>query len=76
MKPKIVDIKDGREVIAHAGVVDRLVRFGSSPARAAGIQNVFVPTGHDPSRKCKVSSVKFEVRSRCFTLYTSNLKLS
>lgn len=35
-------IKDSGEVIAHVGVVDRMVRFGSSPARAAGIQNVFV----------------------------------
>lgn len=30
------------QVIAHVGVVDRLVRFGQTPARAAGIQNVFV----------------------------------
>jgi predicted N-acetyltransferase YhbS len=35
-------ICDGGRVIAHVGVVDRVVAFGDVKARAAGIQNVFV----------------------------------
>jgi GNAT superfamily N-acetyltransferase len=41
-----VVIEDKGEVVAHVGVVDRVVRFGSRPARAAGIQNVFVLPSH------------------------------
>jgi predicted N-acetyltransferase YhbS len=39
-------IEDGPEVIAHVGAVDRTVRFGAVPARAAGIQNVLVLPAH------------------------------
>lgn len=37
----VVMEKDG-QVIAHVGVVDRTIRVGGIPLRAAGIQNVFV----------------------------------
>ena len=30
------------QVIAHVGIVDRTVRFGPTPVRAAGVQNVIV----------------------------------
>lgn len=33
--------RDGR-VIAHVGVVDRVIRVGGTPIRTAGLQNVFV----------------------------------
>ena len=35
-------IRNGEEVMAHVGVVDRRVSFGASAVRAAGIQNVLV----------------------------------
>lgn len=39
-------LEDAGEVIAHVGVVDRTVRIGNSPTRAAGIMNVFVLPSH------------------------------
>jgi predicted N-acetyltransferase YhbS len=41
-----VVIRNGEEVLAHVGVVDRRVRFGGREVRAAGIQNVLVLPQH------------------------------
>jgi GNAT superfamily N-acetyltransferase len=37
-----VFLERDRRVVAHAGVVDRVVRIDGTPVRAAGVQNVFV----------------------------------
>jgi GNAT superfamily N-acetyltransferase len=37
-----VVIEKSRHIVAHVGVVDRVVRAGHTPIRIAGIQNVFV----------------------------------
>ena len=39
-------IELNNNVIAHVGVVERTLRFGEIPAKAAGIQNVFVLPDH------------------------------
>ena len=39
-------LEAGREVVAHAGVVDRTVRAGDRQVRVAGVQNVCVLPGH------------------------------
>ena len=35
-------LRDGNRLVGHAGVVDRTIRAGSRPLRAAGVQNVLV----------------------------------
>jgi GNAT superfamily N-acetyltransferase len=35
-------VENNGAVIAHAGVVDRIIRAGDQPLRVAGVQNVFV----------------------------------
>ncbi len=45
-------IEDAAQVIAHVGVVDRTLRFGAEPARAAGIQNVLVLPEHRGRKLC------------------------
>lgn len=34
--------EEGREIVAHAGIVDREIRVGGKPVRVAGVQNVYV----------------------------------
>ena len=37
-----VMLRDGEELVAHAGLTDRRITIGGSPAHVAGVQNVFV----------------------------------
>jgi hypothetical protein len=37
-----VIVEDAGVVVAHVGIIDRIIKAGNQPLRVAGIQNVFV----------------------------------
>jgi hypothetical protein len=63
-------LDDAGGLVAHAGVVDRTIRIGDSPARAAGIMNVFVLPSHRGLRLSDIvtSAAMAEAARRGFDL--------